>query len=254
VLDQAVIKGKTILVVEDEEDLREPIAMELESLGATVLQAANGVKAFEILQKQKVDAVISDIRMPGGDGVALLKNIKTQDHTFPVVMLITGFSDLSREDAYHLGAEFILSKPFDLDDIVEAVSRILTPKAVLWNQPDALKGSLGPQLNRDFFNYSEAKAAGEFALGRGGFYLRMDQDYPNLNANTRFLVRFQTGDIAHLEGVGKVRWLRKTEAPGEAKGVGIEFEALVEQSREKLFAILDQTVIRPFIPKKTSED
>jgi CheY-like chemotaxis protein len=69
------LAGKMILLVEDEADLREPISEELMYFGAKVLQAANGQEALRLLEANPIDAIVSDVRMPGGDGVELLKNV-----------------------------------------------------------------------------------------------------------------------------------------------------------------------------------
>ena len=64
----------SILLVDDEVDLREIISEEFTSAGALVTCAENGRKAFEVLQKNKFDIVFSDVRMTGGDGIELIQN------------------------------------------------------------------------------------------------------------------------------------------------------------------------------------
>ncbi len=124
VADQAQFAGKTLLVVEDEADLREPLVMIFEELGCKVFEASNGVEGFQIACRESLDLVISDIRMPGGDGIELLKNIKGRGGSTPII-LITGFSPLSAQETAALGAAAILAKPFEVCDLEQAAARIL---------------------------------------------------------------------------------------------------------------------------------
>ncbi len=238
--------SKTLLIAEDEPDLREPLAMEFETLGFHVLQAKNGVEAYRIVESQKVDAVISDIRMPGGDGVELLKKIKALDQCFPVVMLITGYSDLSHDDAYHLGAEGILSKPFDLDEIGAALNRILTPRSALWAQnPSAF--ACKQNIQRSYATLADAVEAGELGLGRGGLYLKQLDRHAGVGERVGFQIHFASGEILVLDGTGVVRWTRSADSqwPG---GIGLEFESLNEISRGAVVAATDAVRMAPYIP------
>jgi two-component system response regulator (stage 0 sporulation protein F) len=110
-----------ILIVDDELDLRELLAQMLESEGFRVSQASGGRMALEILKKESVDLVISDVRMPDGDGVELLKNIKATNPKLPLVIMITGFSDSSEAQILKLGAHAMFMKPFDTDAFSQAI-------------------------------------------------------------------------------------------------------------------------------------
>ncbi len=242
------LKGKTLLIVDDEEALREPLCMEFESLGCKVLEASNGKQAFEIVKREKIDAVVSDIRMPGGDGVELLKNIKEWNSEFPVVMLITGFSDLSREEAFDMGAESILTKPFDLDQIDAEVSRILTPIR------DRLKGALslssnGATCHRTYKSIEASGKKGEFSLGRGGMFVAGTTDLPVSSEKVAIHIRFSEGNILSIEGSGVVRWVRREQVEDLLPGYGIEFESLSDGTRDEVLQIASDLKIKAFIPK-----
>jgi CheY-like chemotaxis protein len=107
---------KVILVVDDEPELRDIISDECRLAGHEVYEAENAEKALLVFQKHKIDLVLSDVRMPGGDGVALLKGIKSQITTqkLPRIFMMSGFSDYSEEDLKKLGAEALVNKPFDV--------------------------------------------------------------------------------------------------------------------------------------------
>lgn len=120
--DKALLKGIRILVVEDDVDLRDSIQDVLQIFGAETIEAANGKLAFEILNQTKVDLILSDVRMPGGDGVALLEEVRKHNSKEPPFLFLTGFSDLTEEAARAKGAQGILSKPFDSLELAKAIS------------------------------------------------------------------------------------------------------------------------------------
>lgn len=244
------LRGKTLLIVEDEADLREPLAMEFESLGCKVFEAPNGVEGFDIVCREKIDVVISDIRMPGGDGIEMLRKIKARDHLAPVVMLITGFSDVSREEAYDLGAESILSKPFDLDAIEEAVERLSLPTEAHWKQVSERDPRAKP-LERIFATLDAAAGQGAFALGRGGFFLsRGDaQTLGTRGQLVSFHIKFEQGNILLIEGTGVIRWVRAQDAGEWKAGCGIEFESLTDESKQFVLQITRQAKTRAYLPR-----
>jgi CheY-like chemotaxis protein len=76
------LSQKVVLVVDDEEGIRELFKDEFEYSGATVFTAADGLEAFEIAKAQKLDLIVSDIRMPRSDGFDLLKKIRAVHRIF----------------------------------------------------------------------------------------------------------------------------------------------------------------------------
>jgi DNA-binding NtrC family response regulator len=120
------LKGKTILVVDDEEMLREAIVFDLRRRGCETLEAGDGKEAFEIVSKHKVDAVISDVRMPKGGGVELLERIRAAYPYWPVVLLVTGFADITEPEAIRKGAIGLLDKPIDRKKMLQALSDALS--------------------------------------------------------------------------------------------------------------------------------
>ncbi len=116
-----------VLVVDDEPDLRELLKDEFEMAGWTVLEARSGEEAYGILQKNRFDAVVTDVRMPGGSGLDLLRRYaKTLDTTpnagkLPFFVLLTGFADLDEAEAMALGAGALIQKPFDLRQMMATV-------------------------------------------------------------------------------------------------------------------------------------
>jgi CheY-like chemotaxis protein len=117
--------GKWILIVDDEELLRDVLSRIFIQQGALVEVAENGRVAFEMLQKKRFDAVLSDARMPNGDGVALAKDIQTKLSRKPKIFICSGFNDIKPEDMKALGIEAILEKPFKTHELIGTIANAL---------------------------------------------------------------------------------------------------------------------------------
>lgn len=107
------IRRFKLLIVDDEIDIRETLKDYYEQDNYHVLIASSGNEALKILENEDIDFVLSDIRMPDGDGIYLLSEIKKNRINSPTVLLMSGFSELKREDAISKGAIDLLSKPLD---------------------------------------------------------------------------------------------------------------------------------------------
>lgn len=119
------LKDATVLVVDDEDELREIFVDEFRALGAKVFEARQGVEALEILKREKIDVLLSDVRMPGGDGISLVKNIDKEIRPKPHMFLCSGFSEHSYEEVRALGVKEVFGKPFDWSQIVTAIENAL---------------------------------------------------------------------------------------------------------------------------------
>ena len=119
------ISGKSILIVDDEEMIREFIAYELTEAGAQCLHADNGVAAFEIVNKDLVDFVISDVRMEGGSGLDLIKDLKNSKFADLPIVLISGHLDIDLKEAQQIGAVTFVAKPFAAKDLLPIISKHL---------------------------------------------------------------------------------------------------------------------------------
>src|SRR5258706_10154264 len=107
----------TLLVVDDERSLRFTIGEWARDLGFTPLEAATGAEALERLREQAVDVVLLDLRLTNEDGMEVLKRLREDDPTLPVVML-TGHGGVEHAvQAIKLGAYDFMQKPPDLDHL-----------------------------------------------------------------------------------------------------------------------------------------
>ncbi|MBX9766836.1 MAG: response regulator [Bdellovibrionales bacterium] len=124
----SLFEGKKFLIVEDDDMLREVIADIFRSEGALVTEASNGVTAFSLVQRNSYDVVFSDVRMPGGDGIGLAKNILGLPGLKPLLFFCSGFNDLTPEKALELNVLVVFEKPFDRISLIEEVSAWLSGK------------------------------------------------------------------------------------------------------------------------------
>jgi len=114
-----------ILIVDDEEDMRWLLSNILRAEGFAVEQAADGQKTLEYLRGKLPDLILLDLKMPGMDGLEVLRYIKEQNLPTPVIML-TAHGDIpSSVKAMKLGAYDFLTKPFDNNQLVFTIRRAL---------------------------------------------------------------------------------------------------------------------------------
>jgi len=109
---------KVILIVDDEKELCRVISWDFEDAGFKVIQSFGGIDALKILQEQYVDFVLSDIKMPKGDGVELLKNMKEHKIEVNAFFLMTGYADYPEKTLKDLGMNKLFQKPIDSEDII----------------------------------------------------------------------------------------------------------------------------------------
>jgi DNA-binding response OmpR family regulator len=117
-----------ILVVDDELDLAEILGMSLSLLGAEVDLAASGRLGLEQVRAGSFDLVLSDIRMNDGDGIWLCREVSKMGSRRPVVVLLSGFAEVSRQEALDAGAFEIIAKPFQLEILEATVGAALAAR------------------------------------------------------------------------------------------------------------------------------
>lgn len=113
-------KQYNILIVDDDEALREAMAFDFKREGFNVSLAENGKIAFEIVKSNKIHLVISDVRMPGGDGLSLLAEIRNYDPSIPMVIFVTGFANTTEAECLEKGAKKVIAKPFQRRHLIDS--------------------------------------------------------------------------------------------------------------------------------------
>ena len=112
------MKPLGILVVDDEQGIRDLMRDALSLEGHQVICAQNGTEAIELLSSNKVDVVFLDIRMPKGDGLTALREIRRLNPALPVVMITGCGKRQVIDEAIQLGCDACLIKPFSMRDVV----------------------------------------------------------------------------------------------------------------------------------------
>ena len=101
-----------ILLIDDEPSIREPLSEYLEAQGFAVTDAANAAEARSVLRAQSVDLVVSDIMMPGEDGLSLTRHLR-ETSSIPVILLTARAEDTERIIGLEIGADDYVVKPFN---------------------------------------------------------------------------------------------------------------------------------------------
>ncbi len=118
------IKNLIVLIVDDEPDILELMEEEFRYCGYQTLTAVCGNDAIKILDQKHVDVVVSDYKMPNGNGMAVLSHVNKMNKR-PVFFFVSGQADVSTEDAIRAGAKKFFSKPFDLDELIKEIEQDL---------------------------------------------------------------------------------------------------------------------------------
>ena len=114
-----------ILIVDDEQGMRDMMGVELTERGHQIIQAVNGSEALGHLERLEFDLVITDVRMPVVDGIEVLKTAKAAAPDTEVI-IITGYPELeSAVECVRAGAFDLVQKPFHLEDFLSSVDRAI---------------------------------------------------------------------------------------------------------------------------------
>jgi len=117
--------SKRILVVEDEHHIAEGLRLNLQLQGYEVLIAETGTSGLSAWKQWEPDLIVLDIMLPGIDGISVLKSIRLEDERLPVLILSAKNSAEDRVKGLVLGVDDYLSKPFNLDEFLLRVERLL---------------------------------------------------------------------------------------------------------------------------------
>jgi len=134
-------KPYKILVVDDEQEIRDYLTAEL-SEQYSVISAADGKHAFELVMEAKPNLVVSDIMMPEMDGITLCKKIKANNQTshIPVVLLTALSKDENRAEGIETGADMYIVKPFSSEFLKKIIGNILENRKKIYEQLKAENG------------------------------------------------------------------------------------------------------------------
>lgn len=120
-----------ILLAEDDEIMRISVSDSLKKQGWQVEEAEDGLQALALFERHQYNLIISDIRMPGMDGLTLLKKVRQQSPETAIVIMTAYGSVDAAIDCLRQGATDYILKPFDMDDLIIRISRILENQEVM---------------------------------------------------------------------------------------------------------------------------
>jgi two-component system chemotaxis response regulator CheY len=118
--------AKSVLTVDDSKTIRDMVGFTLQKAGYAVSEAADGNAAMLLVNRQKFDCIITDLNMPGMDGLALTKAIRASasNRATPVLLLTTEADPAKKTAGREAGATGWLVKPFNPEKLVETVKKV----------------------------------------------------------------------------------------------------------------------------------
>jgi DNA-binding NtrC family response regulator len=157
----------TLLVVDDERNLRESLSEALKEAGYSVLTAANGKEAYAIIQSQALDLLLCDWRMPEMDGRELLRHLSDEGRLvdLPVLVMTAHGTSNNAIEAIQFGAYDFVTKPFDLDDVLVTIRRALEHTS-LQKEVAQLRSKVADAPNGDIVGFSAPMLEVFKAIGR----------------------------------------------------------------------------------------
>ena len=120
-----------ILIVDDEQSYRQLLSLVFEGDGHTIRTASNGREALSLLQDEPADVVISDVRMPDMDGIQMLSSVRETQPDLGVVLMTAFASVETAREAFKLGADDFIQKPFDVEELKLIVKKTLEKQALI---------------------------------------------------------------------------------------------------------------------------
>lgn len=239
-------KNTTILIVDDEDDLREMLAIEFRRLGCQILSAASGRQAINIIQQKMIDLVICDVRIPEKGEVDIMDILGKLDGAAPPFIFITAYdSYLSEEAALDLGAQDLFIKPFALKPLLARVQKALKPVMEKWCTPPGIIPH--NELVHHFPDLKTAEEANFVRMGKGGIAVRSGEYIVQKGGGVALNLSFEKGPIRFLQGTARVRWIH----PGMSSTdyiYGLEFDYLEQNTHESVCRWVEHLQNRAFIP------
>jgi len=120
---------ESILIVDDDVNLCKVLAEELAEVGFSTHYVTSADDALEYIQRESIDLMLLDLKMPEKDGFEVLRELKLRSVDFKVIVL-TAYADVvSAMEAAHMGATDFISKPYDFDELVITIRKVLQKDA-----------------------------------------------------------------------------------------------------------------------------
>lgn len=119
--------NKTILIIDDEEDMIYAITLQFQAAGFKVISAADGQEGLEKVRKEKPDLIVLDLMLPKMDGYKVSRMLKFDERykNIPIVMLTSRNQESDKQLGFEVGVDAYITKPFDPRSLVETIEKLL---------------------------------------------------------------------------------------------------------------------------------
>ncbi len=155
-----------ILVVEDDKNLRKLIVTTLKRNDYETYEATNGIEALDVIEKEYIDLVISDIMMPEMDGIELTKDLRGSNYKVPILLITAKSTINDKREGFLSGADDYMVKPIDIEELILRV-KVLLKRA---NAANEKKLKIG-KLVLDYNQLSVVRNGKNYQLAQKEFYL-----------------------------------------------------------------------------------
>ena len=156
----------TVLLVEDDQNLRRLMRYHLDQRGYIVIEAQDGNEALEKIDQVHVDLMISDIMMPNKDGITLTEEIRSSNYNFPILMITARERLEDKKMGFSAGTDDYMVKPFDMEEMLMRVEALLRRSRIQMERKLVIGNTV-----LDYDGLSVASEKGHIELPKKEFYL-----------------------------------------------------------------------------------
>ncbi|MDG4476160.1 response regulator [Thiovibrio frasassiensis] len=140
----ARLQGMKVLLVEDEPLIRDSLQRFFANENCPFIAVETGEDALEVIKDTDCDIIITDYRLPGMDGLEFLKRAQRLNVQFKKILLTAYMTEAVISEAFRIGVHEFIEKPFAMEDLEEALIRVLEKK-IISNGPPLAKKNLDPR-------------------------------------------------------------------------------------------------------------
>jgi len=241
-----------VLIVDDEDEILELLQEHLDEFGFKVYTESEATKALERIPLLYVDFLITDIRMPGMDGYQLTKAIRKTFPNYPIIFMVTGFSQYRLDACLHEGAAGLFAKPIDLDHVNFTLVEHYIDSQYERNRFLRIDANLPVEVNKTM-----TLKAGNIGFGGAFIPLERTESWKKLSIKVGGLVElrfFLEDSETSIKAITEVVWIRREERPGMPAGFGVRFKQIADDDLEHVREFVRINRIRSFVPKGLVED
>jgi len=220
-------KAESILIVDDEKNMRRTLADILRDEGYQVTTAATGDEAIDLCSKGRYDIILMDVRMPGIDGVEAFRQIRRHQEGVRVILMSAYGVDELKQAALDEGAIAFLAKPLDLDQTVKLISEVKDTAILVVEEDESVSAPLHVKLKEQGYRVTVT---------------RSPHDALEMVEQIRFDLIFVDVNLPAMNGLELYLAIKKVTPKSVAimiTGMEEEFEALAKEAvRRNAYTVL----------------